>query len=101
MACIVSYRLSPRIGWPIAHRCTRSWWVRPVTGWSSTRVECSTHDAPSLLVLLVLLLLLLVLVLLLLLLVLVLLLLLLLLLLTPFVLRPITRHLVTAGLPDS
>ena len=33
-----AYSTSPRIGWPMAARCTRNWCERPVTGSSNSRV---------------------------------------------------------------
>ena len=37
----------PRMGWPSACRCTRSWWVRPVTGSSSSRVASPAASKAS------------------------------------------------------
>src|SRR6185503_16893209 len=33
------YLSSPTIGWPACARCTRIWWVRPVSRWTSSRLS--------------------------------------------------------------
>src|SRR5215212_4746634 len=39
--------LSPTIGQPISAACTRSWWVRPVTGSIASQVNSTTPRALS------------------------------------------------------
>src|SRR5229473_8348280 len=39
--------LSPTIGQPLAAQCTRSWWVRPVTGVRASQVNCGFRPAPA------------------------------------------------------
>ena len=39
--------LSPTIGHPLAAQCTRSWWVRPVTGVRASQVSCVFLSMPA------------------------------------------------------
>src|SRR5229473_1158045 len=39
--------LSPTIGQPLAAQCTRSWWVRPVTGVRASQVSCVFLSMPA------------------------------------------------------
>ena len=41
----IVYIASPRRGWPIWARCTRIWWVRPVSSWHSSRTPPACRRA--------------------------------------------------------